>query len=230
MQVFGHRGSPGFPRHGENTLASFRRALEEGAHGVEFDIRRCGDDQLVVIHDETLNRTTNGSGRIAALSYSEISRFDAGHGEAVPLLSEVLDQLRNQCRLNIEVKESGIAEEVVSLVSIRDMAKEVVVSGFEPLWDELAAISSRIPIALLCSSDNFQVIPDAVGLGAEAIHVKRETVGQNLIDTAHEARLAVRIFTVNAPEDIRRLHSLGADAIFSDFPGRATQVLKDAKR
>src|SRR5438552_2395631 len=81
MQIFGHRGAPGFPRRCENTLGSFRRALEAGADGFELDVRWCGDGQLVVIHDATVDRTTNGTGRVSTMAYTELRGLDAGGGE-----------------------------------------------------------------------------------------------------------------------------------------------------
>ena len=83
VMIFGHRGAPGYPRQGENTIASFKKALQCGANGVEFDVRRCADGQLVVIHDETIDRTTTGRGRVADLTYDELRQFDAGFGEPV---------------------------------------------------------------------------------------------------------------------------------------------------
>ncbi|HLH31441.1 MAG TPA: glycerophosphodiester phosphodiesterase family protein, partial [Terriglobia bacterium] len=92
MIIFGHRGAPGYPRKAENTIGSFRKALQLGAAGIEFDVRRCGDGRLVVIHDDTVDRTTNGKGRVANLNYDELSQLDAGSGERIPLLSDVLDE------------------------------------------------------------------------------------------------------------------------------------------
>jgi glycerophosphoryl diester phosphodiesterase len=235
VKVFGHRGSPGFPRHGENTIANFRRALDEGADGVEFDIRRCGDGQLVVIHDETLDRTTNGTGPVTAFAYSDIAKLDAGHGERVPLLSEVLDTFGSRCLLHIELKEIRLAEEVASMVTGRNLQNHVTVSGFRPFWEELARIRSRVPIALLASADDIQqIVLDrftrlANELGAEAIHIAKEAANEDVVRLARAAHLAVRVFTVNSPDDVRRLASLGVDGIFSDYPGRSLQVLRDAR-
>src|SRR5437879_1082440 len=92
MIIFGHRGAPGYPRFGENTAVSFRKALEWSATGLEFDVRRCADGQLVVIHDETIDRTTNGRGCVANLTYDELSKFDAGFGSPIPRLADVLDE------------------------------------------------------------------------------------------------------------------------------------------
>src|ERR1051325_7742856 len=102
--IFGHRGAPGYPRYGENTKTSFRKALE------------CGDGGLAVIHDYTVDRTTNGRGDVRNFSYDELRQFDAGFGECVPLLSDVLDEFGARCLLNIELKDSGIADDVKRLV------------------------------------------------------------------------------------------------------------------
>ncbi len=91
MRIFGHRGAPGYPREAENTIGSFKKALQYGAHGVEFDVRRCADGRIVVIHDETIDRTTNGKGCVADLTYEQLRQFDAGFGERIPLLTDVLD-------------------------------------------------------------------------------------------------------------------------------------------
>src|SRR5881409_1828883 len=139
MIIFGHRGAPGYPRFGENTAVSFRKALEWSATGLEFDVRRCADGQLVVIHDETIDRTTNGRGRVADLPYAELKRLDAGFGEPVPLLSDVLDQFGARCLLNIEIKEPGITADVRKLVLERRLEGHVIVSDFD--WRELATLT-----------------------------------------------------------------------------------------
>src|SRR5207247_10326034 len=90
MIIFGHRGAPGYPRFGENTAVSFRKALECSATGLEFDVRRCADGQLVVIHDATIDRTSNGRGCVADLTYDELSKFDAGCGSPLPRLAAAL--------------------------------------------------------------------------------------------------------------------------------------------
>src|ERR1700757_2576631 len=110
--IYGHRGAPGYPRLAENTIGSFEKALQSGADGVEFDVRRCADGRIVVIHDETIDRTTNGKGRVAALTYDELRKFDAGFGEPIPLLTDVLDRFGGRCVLNIELKDCRIGEDV----------------------------------------------------------------------------------------------------------------------
>src|SRR5437763_5502184 len=160
MQVFGHRGSPGFPRFGENTRTSFRKALELGADGFELDVRRCADGTIVVVHDATVNRTTNGSGRVGDLSYPQLSRFDAGYGDSIPRLSDILDEFASRCTIHVELKEAGLAQEISAMAVERKISAQVVLSAFDSddndqgansNWAELASIGSTLRTALLVS-------------------------------------------------------------------------------
>jgi glycerophosphoryl diester phosphodiesterase len=243
VQIFGHRGSPGFPRYGENTLTGFRRAIRAGADGIEFDVRRCGDGQIVVIHDSTIDRTTNGSGTVAILTYEELRQFHAGHGDSIPLLTTVLNTFRDlQCILNIELKESGLAEEVAFMIG-REMKNRIVMSTFDnedsgarasSTWQELDAIGKTVSIAPLITREKLQgmgtdaFIARARAMNASAIHPPRDAATADLIRSAHDAGLAVRIWTVNVPEDVVMWSNLGADAVISDFPGRAIEALRNS--
>jgi glycerophosphoryl diester phosphodiesterase len=215
--IFGHRGAPGYPRHAENTIGSFKKALDSGADGVEFDVRRCADGGIVVIHDETVDRTTNGKGRVANLTYDQLRQFDAGFGEPIPLLSQVLDTFGSQFVLNIELKDAGIAQDVKTLVLERNLQRHVIVSCFD--WQELASFPPQIPIALL-SSKLGNVVSAARELGAVAIHPRKDIVTPAFIQTVHEAKLQINVWTINEPAEASAFRSLGVDTIFSDFPER----------
>jgi glycerophosphoryl diester phosphodiesterase len=213
--IFGHRGAPGYPRQGENTIASFRKALRCGATGLEFDVRCCGDGRLVVIHDETIDRTTNGRGRVAGLSYEQLRQFDAGDGETIPLLNDVLDQFGGQCLLNIELKGAGIARDVKNLVVERRLEQHVIVSAFE--WQELSPLTPEVPIALL-SSKVGNLIEAAREMRAAAIHPRRDLVTATLIAAARHANLRINVWTVNDASEISHFRDLGVDGIFTDVP------------
>src|SRR5436190_7332208 len=211
MIVFGHRGAPGYPRRGENTKASFEKALQCGATGLEFDVRRCGDGRLVVIHDDTIDRTTNGRGRVRELSYEELSRFDAGSGQAIPLLTDVLDEFGAHCLLNIELKDEGIANDVKELVLERRLEGRVIVSSFD--WYELESLPPEIPIGLLTSKLE-NLVSSARQLGAQAIHPRRDLVTGTLIATARDEKLQIHVWTVNDPAEISHFRELAIDGIF----------------
>jgi glycerophosphoryl diester phosphodiesterase len=207
--IFGHRGAPGFPRRGENTTASFRKALASGAGGIEFDVRRCGDGSLVVIHDDTIDRTTKGRGRVCDFSSEQLCQFE------IPLLTDVLDEFGTRCLLNIEMKDPSIASDIKKTVLERHLEQQVIVSTFE--WSDLTPLVPEIPIALLSSKPE-NLIASARALGASAIHPRYNIVSKALIDQAHDAELRVHAWTVNDPAEMLRLNTLGIDGIFTDFP------------
>ena len=239
MQIFGHRGAPGFPRRCENTLGSFRRALECGADGIELDVRRCGDGQIVVIHDATIDRTTNGSGLVSAFTYDQLRQFDAGDGEPAPLLAHVLDDFARRCIVHIEFKESGLLPDVLRLIVERGVQDAIAFSAFDhddaragaPAWDELHSAVPTVSTGLLATPSKVQrigvegYIRAASRLNASALHVARQAVDRDLVELAHAAGLAVRVFTVNALDEVRHFQTIGADAIFTDFPEQARSLV-----
>src|SRR5262249_7557014 len=217
--IFGNRGAPGYPRRAENTIGSFKKALLYGATGIELDVRRAGDGRLVVIHDETIDRTTNGRGRVRDFTSEELRQFDAGCGEPIPLLTDVLDEFGARCLLNIELKDPGIARDVKRLVLERRLEPHVIVSAFD--WEELRPLVPEIPIALL-SSKLWNLVRRAEQFGASAIHPRRNIVTRRLLASAREAKLHVHVWTVNDPAEMSRFRELGIDGIFTDFPERCS--------
>src|SRR5690242_14322651 len=131
MEVFGHRGNPGFPRFAENTLSSFRKALSAGVAGFELDVRRSKDGAIVVIHDATLDRTTNRRGRVADYSYDELRGLNAGNGDGIPRLADVFDEFGGRCTIHVELKESALAGDVAAMVAQRNLAARIVVIAFD---------------------------------------------------------------------------------------------------
>jgi glycerophosphoryl diester phosphodiesterase len=217
--IFGHRGAPGYPPQAENTLSSFRKALSCGATGLEFDIRRCRDGRLVVIHDDTIDRTTNGSGRVADLTYEDLKRFDAGFGEPIPLLSEVLDEFGTRCVLNIELKDSGIGRELKKLLLEKRLERHVIVSAFD--WNELRLFPPEVPIGLLTEKLE-NLIVQARDLHATAIHPRKDVVTPTLLEAARSAGFQVNVWTINDAAEIASYRGLGVNGIFTDFPDRCT--------
>ncbi len=231
---FGHRGAPGRPRRGENTISSFQKALDSGANGIELDVRRTRDGKLAVIHDETVNRTTDGLGAVSDLTYSELEKFDAGGGDHIPLLLDVLKTFGKQCTIDIELKDSGIALEVKELIIDLGLADSVIVSAFDkknrhgrsPSWEELKIFRPEIPIAILASKKKIRsmgeraYVETTLKLGASAVNPETTAVTETLINLAQNAGLKVYSWTANRPAIIAKLKSMGVDGLFSDFPER----------
>jgi len=234
MQVFGHRGSPGFPRFGENTRTSFRRALDAGAAGFELDVRRCRDGTITIIHDATIDRTTNGSGALSQYTFEELSRFDAGHGDKVPRLLDILTEFGNRCTIHVELKEAGIANDLVTMrgnFAVCAFDSDDNVGNSTSSWNELGTIAAAKAVAPLITRRKLQLIGNegyvaaAKGIGASAVHPPRDAVSPALIEMARNAGLPVRVWTINDPAEAVHLRSLGVEAIFSDCPDLCIKAL-----
>lgn len=220
--IIGHRGAAGLEP--ENTLRSIRKALELGADAVEFDVH-CLDEHLVVFHDATLERTTNGRGPLARIPFARLRELDAGKGERVPTLEEVCDEVNRRAKLHIELKGRGTARSTGEIIDryVREHGwryDDFLVSSFH--HDELAQLAGRsIPLGILYSKSPARFVALAEKLGAYSIHCKAAYATPDLLERAHKAGLKVFVYTVNDSAEIARLRDLGVDGVFTDFPERA---------
>ncbi len=232
----GHRGMPGWPRKGENTMRSFRLALAKGADALEFDVRKTKDGQLVVIHDSTIDRTTDGHGNVHDLSYGELMKFDAGFGERIPRLADMLDEFGGKCLLNIELKEQGIEKAVKSEILGHGLqklpyVKSVIVSAFDAddnapsansSWEQLKVFAPEIPIALIARMSKIERLGDEVFVRiakeyrAKAIVPMADAATTALVELAHEEGLLVYTGTINNADEAELFRKMGVDGIFSD--------------
>jgi len=220
-----HRGASG--QEPENTLRAFARALELGATWIECDVHHL-HDRLVVIHDDTVDRTTDGEGSLSAHSLGELRALDAGNGERIPYLDEVLELAAGRARLNVELKGDGTVEPTVKLLqdavaSGKWRPEQFVLSSFEwPKLQEARRLEPSLPVApLMGKGAGGELLETADRMGAEAIHISRWSARARLIDAAHLRGLDVRVFTVNSAWEYDLLQRLGVDGFFTDFPLRA---------
>ncbi len=220
---FGHRGARG--HEPENTLRSIRRALALGADGVEVDVYFV-DGELVVIHDRTLGRTTNGRGFVVKKSFAYLRSLDAGKGEKIPTLAEVFDTVRHRALINVELKGPRTAAPVVLLIDLYVRQRgwsyeEFAVSAFDHSQiNEVKRLRPEIRTGALMSKPGRGAAARAQQLGAWSVNLAKESVTPALVSEAHRRGLKVFAFTVNEPEDIARMAVLGVDGVFSDFPER----------
>jgi glycerophosphoryl diester phosphodiesterase len=226
-----HRGASG--RAPENTHAAFAAALALGAEAIELDCQLSSDGELVVIHDETLERTTDGQGAVGDRSAAELARLDAGswfdpsyRGERIPRLADVLAQLRDRVTLNVEIKSARdlgtIEPKLARLVAEAQATEWVIFSSFHSeAVRTLRAAAPWARLGVLCDEDPRQRgLALALELEAEALIPGRRWVESRIVDEAHERGLDVWVWTINEPGEMRRLIALGVDAIFSDWPER----------
>jgi glycerophosphoryl diester phosphodiesterase len=241
-RVIAHRGlSAAAP---ENTIAAVRAAIGIGADMAEVDVTLSADRHLVVIHDETLDRTTDGRGEVAAFTLAELQRLDAGSwfaprfaGERVPTLDEVLAEVEGRVLLNVEIKseavERGIVDKVAAAIRARRMAGEVIVSSFAPAaLEQMRAAAPEIRTAVLYNPDvhaGQDPVEIVRGLGASAFTIKRTRLDPRMLQRCREAGIPVAIYTVNSPRRFRKLSLKGVHAVFTDDPGRIVAQLGRTK-
>ncbi len=233
----GHRGASGLAP--ENTRSAFRLAREHGADGVEFDVQLSRDGELVVMHDATLDRTTDGHGQVEQTDWRELRRLDAGRwfdarfaGEPVLTLQDVFDLLGGSFVLNLEMKATmelpDLPERVVACIQRNRPGERLIISSFNwSLLERVRALDPALRIGVLYERD-----VDAAGyahLHPDAIHPNRQLVTPVLVSTAHANKQAVNTWTVNDEMEMRRLIPLGVDAIITNYPERLRAVLDDSR-
>lgn len=218
----GHRGACGYAP--ENTLLSFKKALELNVDMIELDVRICKTGEIVSIHDDTVDRTTDGKGRVKTMSLSELKKLDAGRGEKIPLLNEILDLVNRRARVNIELKGPDTAVPVVELIEeyIKKrcwLPDDFLLSSF----DRRELIECRKLNPAIRIGVNIDSVPPgysefAEKMGAWSIHPSSECVNSKIVDDAHGRGMKVFVWTANTREEIGRLKQLNVDGIFSNYP------------
>jgi len=227
-----HRGASGHCP--ENTRTAFLRAIELGADMVELDCQQTRDGAVVVIHDETVERTTNGRGRVSDLTLKELKALDAGAwfgrefaGEEVLTLEQAIDILRGRVQMNLEIKGEDppgrLEIQCVGIVRSLRFFADTCFSSFSPARMRLVrdlADDARIGVLMDAGSPWSAGFALAEELGAEAVHPERRMVSAEAVSAAHGRRLEVRVWPVNHPAEMQSLADAGVDAIFTDFPER----------
>lgn len=218
---FAHRGASGHAP--ENTLAAFKKAVALGADWIELDVYTV-DGELVVIHDNRLERTTNGTGTVARRGVSYLRRLDAGQGEQIPFLGEVLDTVARRIKVNIELKGPQTAKPVVSLLNhyVRNHGwtyDQFLVSSFDHkqvATTKAACAQLPVGINLKKITRDETWIPKQLDLFS--VHVDVKSVSADIIGAIHCAGCLAFVFTVNTRTAISKVAQMGADGVFTNFP------------
>jgi len=220
----GHRGAKGYEP--ENTLISFEKAIDMGANGIELDVHLSVDGHLIVIHDETIDRTTNGKGEVNQLTLEELKSFSIEDKHTVPTLNEVLDLVNKRCFVNIELKNQDTAEKVVQIIehyiSVKNWSQtHFIVSSFD--WNALQQVrflNENIQIGVLTETDIDLAISFARFMNAEALHPDFQLLTKEYTAKIQEKGILVFPWTVNETKDIERMKSFKVDGIITDFLDR----------
>ena len=216
--IYAHRGSSA--HHPENTLRAFRHALATGVDGIEFDVHATVDGVPVVIHDRNVERTTDGSGYVDEISLMSLKTLDAGDGERVPTLAEVLDLVGAGAHLDIEIKGSRTERAVLGVLA-QYPATRWAISSFD--WNTLRTVRRLDPGAELWPLAKLfedQLTAVAAALGSPAVALFAGAYTPESARELRDAGLRVMVWTVNKASEARRVGDLGAFAICTDDPER----------
>jgi glycerophosphoryl diester phosphodiesterase len=224
MLKIGHRGAKG--HESENTLISFQKALNMQVDGIELDVHLSADGELMVIHDETIDRTTNGKGFVNKLSLRELKTFPIDGKHQIPTLKEVFDLVNQDSFINIELKSYDAAEKVVSLIEKYVSKKNwhydrFLVSSFD--WNALQQVrflNDEIPIGVLTETDLDLALAFAKFIQAKSIHPYFHLLTKENTAKIQEKGIQVYPWTINEIEDIQKIIAFNVNGIITDFPNR----------
>ena len=236
MLAIAHRGASGYAP--ENTLAAFKRAVSQGVSFIETDLHLTRDAHFVAIHDEVVDRTTNGHGSIHEMTLQEVRRLDAGSwfaseftGERVPTLDEILEfTKKNDVVFYLELKPSGFwGGEHALIGALRDtgeIPRSVVISFDPSILAALRKLEPTLMTGLLYNGQIEEPFEKATEIGARQLAVRGDLLTPNFVQQARKRDLQVVCWTVNSPAHMRMLATAGVDGIMSDYPDRLLSVLK----
>lgn len=222
MLIFGHRGASGYEP--ENTGSSFNQAFKLGADGVEFDIQLSLDNIPVVMHDETLERTTNGKGYVKEKTLAQLKELDAGNGEKIPTVEEALGLINGKTLVNLELKAGRTALPIAKIIKYYVRYKgweyaDFIVSSFNHA--ELKLFHKTLPsvkVGVLINANLSSCFKTAEEIKAFSINIPLKLVNGKNINKIHERSFKVFVFTVNSKKKALEMEKLGVDGVFSNYP------------
>lgn len=243
MLNIAHRGFSG--KYPENTMLAFEKAIEAGADGAELDVHFTKDGEIVVIHDERIDRTTDGKGFVVDFTYEELSKFDASAGFAgvygfnkIPTLREYFELVKpvDGFITNIELKTSeneypGIEKAVMELIDEFQLEDRIIISSFNHYSVMRAkAVNPRIQCGFLESSWIYNFGEYTKTRNVECVHPRFNSLNEGSVAEIKSNSIRINTWTVNEEEDVERLYTLGIDAVITNFPDMAKRVIDNMKK
>lgn len=220
----GHRGACGYEP--ENTLSSFKKAIELDVDMIEFDVHACNTGELVVIHDDKVDRTTDGTGYVSERSFQELRKLDAGNKEKIPTLKEVLDLIDGKVKVNIELKGENTARLVFEVIEkyVKEKGwsyEDFLISSFiHHELKEIYRLNPEIRLGVLIAEMPVGFPKFAEKIKAYSLNISIKSIYEGFVQAAHKRGMKVFVWTVDDIGEIERMKQLGVDGIFSNFPDR----------
>jgi glycerophosphoryl diester phosphodiesterase len=216
IDAIGHRGASAYEP--ENTLRSFERAIAMGATSIELDVQVSMDNEIIVMHDSTVDRTTNGTGRVSSMTLEELKELDAGKGECVPTLKDVIDMAYGRAYIQIEIKDIRAEDPVVNMLRGYSLSEFFLISFWHATLlnakRKLPGLKTGVlleglpvdPLSLVRSAD------------ADRLAISQRTIDKDAVDVLHAGGKSVSVWVADDISDIEKAISLGVDAIASNRP------------
>ncbi len=225
IEIVGHRGAAGIEP--ENTLRGFCRAVELGVDSTECDVHLTKDGRLVVIHDATVDRTTDGSGEVCAMTFAEVRALDAGQGERVPTLEEVLQAVKGNVPLHVELKASGTPQAAVQAVRQMGMDGEVIFSSFDlDRLREVKAIDPSLEVGAIFGEASDGCCTQALRAGANSIYVFYKELSRGLVGEAHRLGMRIGAWNPDSEPEWQAVIALGVDLVSTNRPDLLIAALR----
>lgn len=216
MLKVGHRGARAYEP--ENTLRSFQKAIELGADAIELDVRKSKDDYIVVIHDDNIEKTTNGEGLVSNLTLNQIKSYSANKNEKIPTFEEALDFIGNRVKVFVELKELGLEEKVLDIIYRKGLENSVVIVSFlEGVLKRTRELDAKVEIGLVYAKHK-NPIKAALELKAQFLLGFYRFVHTTNVQKAHENGIKIIVWTINSAQEVADFKEKGVDGIASDKP------------
>jgi len=216
IKIVGHRGCRDIEP--ENTLLGIKKAMELGVDAVEIDVHLSKDNELVVIHDPSVDRTTNGKGLVKDMSLKELKKLDAGKGEKIPTLEEVIELIDGKIVLVIELKAEGTEKKVVEFINKNKLKNVIVISFFHQLVKNVKELDKDIKTGVLFSANPIDPVQLAENAGAEYVFPHYKWVDKDFVDKCHKKGIKVSAWNIDTLEELKDFLKLGVQTIGSNRP------------
>lgn len=223
--LIAHRGASKIAP--ENTLKAFQKAIELEADYVEFDVHQSKDGEVVIMHDANTFRTTRHLGAIKNMTLKELKELNAGEGEQIPTLQELIELAKGKINFQLEIKDKGMAKKIVTILKDADVIESTLVSSFKHKeLLEAQKIEPRLKLAaLIIGINTYKIIKNAVKNKFNAIQPFYTFIRKSFIDSAHRNNIKINAWTVNSKETMRKLSEMGVDGIITNDVEVAKEIL-----